>query len=429
MLPDQDRIKDSNGEIDNLLLLEKVEGTETMASTGTFSQQKHTKIWLAGMILDFDKIQPRVIQTLLSLNCDHDVGVHMLVPNKKALRKAKDDYQQIHDSRLKIELGQKDGGSGNDGETDSCAPFIIQHQKDTTPNQYPNFQLSKKGNRIDRISALRDLQREMLEKVFKSHTNYYGYDDDRIVILADLDLYKFPTVETMMAQISQLQDPLYPHDAVCAAGITIHGGGGRNDKLLESEQTKSQPEFWYYDTFATVFLPDTFAHPLKRRLIKHYYPGEDPKFVRSDDANGNFTQGDIYRYFRDNSDERQSPTLGGPWTGLTRVKSCFGGMAIYRFNSYFERKCRYQLSADPDLVQNFNKHIDWIHNHKGGVTIESEEFLQDPELDLFILRYANDKEGRPCEHVVFHDCLRDCSDNQFNIAVNPALRTFWARDF
>jgi hypothetical protein len=83
--------------------------------------------------------------------------------------------------------------------------------------------------------------------------------------------------------------------------------------------------------------------------------------------------------------------------------------------------------ADEDRIQRFHEEpIQWDRDH-AGVMIEDP--LPDPDSDLYIMRYANNKEGRPCEHVVFHDCLRDVSVGVFDIAVNPMLRSLWARDF
>jgi hypothetical protein len=375
-------------------------GNSTNTAAAIHSSTPRTKIWLAGMILDFDKMQPRVKQTLLSLNCNHNVGIHILLPDEAAVSQARYDYQQMKQAHRQFK---------ESSENAQCAPIIIQHQNQQNFDPDLSANLSNVQNRIDRISRLRDLQRLMLETTaYKSNRDH----DDSIVIIADLDLYKLPDVEAIMKQISQVQDSSYPHDAICAAGITIHGGGNTHTKKMEG------PELWYYDTFATVFLPDTFSHPLKRRLIPRYYPREDPRFVRSNDQFGNFTQGDIYRYFREN---------GGGAGDPTRVKSCFGGMAIYRAHAYFERTCRYRLVADEDRIQRFHEEpIQWDRDH-AGVMIEDP--LPDPDSDLYIMRYANNKEGRPCEHVVFHDCLRDVSVGVFDIAVNPMLRSLWARDF
>jgi hypothetical protein len=130
----------------------------------------------------------------------------------------------------------------------------------------------------------------------------------------------------------------------------------------------------------------------------------------SDDPNGNFTQGDINRYFLENGKGADVPT--------TRVASCFGGMAIYRANAYFNRKCQYQLEVNADRLKGF---LERPNPNDGS--------LIDPQSDLYIMRYANKKEKRPCEHVVLHDCLKSSSKGAFDIAVNPFLKSFWARDF
>jgi len=221
-----------------------------------------------------------------------------------------------------------------------------------------------------------------------------------------------------MEQIYQLQKTSYPLNAICAAGITMNLGQNSNSKAI--------PEPWYYDTFATVFLPDTFSHPIKRRLVPHLYHGEDPQLVRSNNQRGNFTQGDIFRYFqaqglkKNVSMSRSEGVSDG--LGCTRVKSCFGGMALYRAANYFEQYCTYQLQESiRDQLEHWhdsdNIDSDYV---RGKVTVNASKS---------IIRYANNKERRPCEHVVFHDCLMKVTSGQFEIAVNPALKTFWKRDF
>lgn len=449
--------------------------------TATNAQQQieapastRTNIWIAGMILDMSKMNLLIQRTLVSLNCNFSfdeqshnimdgaiideikgkvgegqnilepIGVHILVPNNEVAQRAIQALQET-----KLQMQEKEEQIRGRKVNAQCAPIVVQSQSKNT-GQDNEYDLSKVNNRIDRISILRDMQRSQLKQYFhhqmsnNGHDHEHEYDDDAVVILADLDLYKLPDVKYIQRQILQLQDASYPHDAVCAAGITVHGGGGlintrtgMNTRSQNNEKSK-ELEFWYYDTFSTVFLPDTFSHPLKRRLLPYYYAGEDPRLVRSDDRFGNFTQGDIFRYFTnanvkdEQGNDRRVPvsTVTRTAKNPTRVKSCFGGMALYRARSYFESKCRYRLKADIKeevnrLHEQMKRDRPKDHNNDNNDPVPNPN----PDSSLYIMRYANEKEGRPCEHVVFNDCLLGVSMGAFNIAVNPLLKSFWARDF
>ncbi len=319
-----------------------------------------SNVWLAGIILDTSRIQERVWKSIVHLNCQHNVGIHIV-------------------AKLNVEKGLKMRDSvckSFEYSRSQCAPFIIHQQDDQL------FASSREAvdNRIDRISILRDHQRNSLMKEAFSNDTVRHHGG---IILADLDLFKFPPVELIVDQIELLKGSSYPHDAICAIGTTLHF------------EKKGKPLPFYYDTYSTVFLPDTFSHPLSRRLIPHLYLGEDPRLVRSNDqVDGNFTQADIWKYFVEKGKQHRR-------TGNVPVRSCFGGFTIYRSKVYFEEGCQYKLNKD--IIE------------------------EAPTQGKTILRYASSKEKRPCEHIVFHDCLVQ-EQSKFNIAVNPNLVTLWQRD-
>ena len=116
--------------------------------------------------------------------------------------------------------------------------------------------------------------------------------------------------------------------------------------------------------------------------------------VRSNDQiKGNFTQAHIWKYLTNKGKLSE--------TGNVPVRSCFGGITAYRSIVYLNEECQYGLDKD---------------------------FIEDQKYNnTSIMRYATNKEERPCEHVVFHDCLRR-KVPKFDIAVNPHLITFWQRD-
>ena len=324
--------------------------------------EKTSSVILGGMILDGSKIHSQVWSTIMTLNCEHDVSVHFLV--EKGFKEAGQEQERIRTQRY---------------QNNVCAPFLMEGQESI------QTELERITNRIDRISVLRDFHRLQLKNMLEARANTSSNDPSKdIVILVDLDLFRLPSVKDLVSQIKQLQEPkeTYPHDAICAAGVT----------MAKTKNVGRQQEPWYYDTFATVLLPDTYTHPLKRRLYKQYYNGEDPNFVRSDNRFGKFTQGDLFRHLVEKANE--SPT------GAAGVRSCYGGIAMYRAPAYLDLQCRYRLTKN--------------------------DLQSDESKSKSIMRYASEKEERPCEHVVFHDCLLK-SFPKFDLAVNPSLVTFWKR--
>ena len=336
----------------------KLEKNSLSSIIQTSRESNTTVDWLAGIILDTRTVQPHIWSSIIQLNCLYNVGIHIIT--KENIQEGIKNRDELYSSF------QYDRG---------CAPFIFYDEQNLELNQNRT-----KNNRIDRISSLRDAQRVLLSRESK-------VKDNSVVIIADLDLYKLPSPQMIFDQIQLLKDKAYPFDAICGIGSTMN--------QIRKSQTNDEPKWvpFYYDTYALVFLPDTFSHPLSRRLIPHYYPGEDPRLVRSNNQiHGNFTQADIWRYFVEKG--KQHPT------GNVPVKSCFGGLTIFRSKVYFDKGCHYKL----------NETI--IYEHKSD--------------QASLMRYANNKEERPCEHVVFNDCLKQ--KKSFHLAVNPRLVSLWKRD-
>ena len=135
--------------------------------------------------------------------------------------------------------------------------------------------------------------------------------------------------------------------------------------------------------YRTVLLPNTFVYPVSGRFDESIHDDEESQFVVSSD--GSFSQEDLLRHFEQVSQEEFS---GRP----VPVRSCFGGLAIYKSEVWHEPKCRYsswQDQCSPNAV-----------------------------------RYANIEDGRACEHVTFHACLRE-HRKDLTIAVQPKLMPMW----
>ena len=147
-------------------------------------------------------------------------------------------------------------------------------------------------------------------------------------------------------------------DVLCACGVDKGGTGG------------------YYDLFATVLLPDTFVLDLGGRSVQAR-PEENSSLI-----NGPFfSHSDLLEWFKKE---------GGDTANPVPVRSCFGGLALYRASKWLDQNCSY-MNPHPEI------------NAKYGAT------------------WA---EGLPCEHVVFHNCLQSV-DPKVVVAVKPDLQTVW----
>lgn len=372
-----------------------------MSQSWTSSTPSSAKaVWLAGIIIDTNMISNEIWNVMFELNCQHGVGIHII--SKRAY-----GIEEGFQKRNKFLNTTKTRNSSNNDTV--CGPLIIhqEEEEEETSTLWNNQHYDK--NRIDRISILRDHQRTLLKKEFFNNENYNSNDNnipsikEGVVILVDLDLLLIPTADEIWNQTQLLQRATYPHDSICALGTKVNFfQKTSNDETNDKNMNKNViPIPFYYDTYATVFLNDTFTHPLSRRLFPSHYQGEDPKLVRSDDSkHGSFTQVHIWKYFQ--AKGRMSDT------GNVQVRSCFGGLTMYKSKVYFDSNCEYKLDV---------KIIDEIENMSIDTTRSKSNT---------IMRYANSKERRPCEHVVIHDCfVRNVPG--FNIALNPKLMTVWRR--
>eukprot|EP00977_Amphora_coffeiformis_P007594 scaffold1667_cov173-Amphora_coffeaeformis.AAC.22 len=307
----------------------------------------HDKRWFwVGIVRDAKEIQESTWDALAHAACSFDVQIHITVA-----KNAEYAMDQLVRQRIAV-MEMK--------SMESCASVYIEGEHELGITSLPS-------NRIERIAIVRDVQRQRVRQLWQENRPVNAKFKKDIVIVADFDLFRLPQTTGVLTQAEYIaeNDDL---DVVCAAGVTM----------------ASRNELWYYDTFATILLPDTYVHPLKRRLVKDNYPGEDPNLVRSDNQNGSFTQGDIMRYFQQQAAAR----------GTARVRSCFGGLAIYRATTWFEEACSYILD-DPKSLE----------------------------------RYASAADGRPCEHIAFHTCLQDTDTiPKAKVAINPSLLALWRKN-
>lgn len=139
-------------------------------------QEKNTndniRVWIAGIQRDASLIESRNLIMLLELNCLHNVGIHILTRENAAFLQNK--YQEMKGTFLfNFTLNETI-------EHKKCAPFLIQDED--TINDSRAMQLHKIENRIDRISILRDIQRDVLHQEFLR--NSLNKDNDGVIIIA-----------------------------------------------------------------------------------------------------------------------------------------------------------------------------------------------------------------------------------------------------
>ncbi len=318
--------------------------------------------WLAGIIIDANTIHDNVWEFLMALNCEHNYGIQIVVKdNREEGLKTVDRFKMEHQNSTKEECN---------------SPFLL-HEEDRSiwHNGFPK-------NRVDTISILRDYQRNLLSKKLSDK-------EDGIVILVDIDLKELPSIDETVKQVQNLKNTTYPHDAICSNGKHLRPARFREEKRSNHLQDDKIP--FYYDTFATVFLSDTFSLPVRERLIPTMYEGEEMRLVPSRRTRkSDYTAFHVFKYIEMEANKTA--------TGNLQVKSCFGGLAMYRAKNYFMTGCRYQLSI-------------------GKEEMDKRDIKS-------IMRYANKDDERPCEHVVLHDCLGR-NNPHFNMAINPRLLTLW----
>ena len=295
------------------------------------------RTWIVGLVIDASEvIHSNVFPILMDLNCNYSASIHITA-------------SVGIDECLKGQQAVSRHESG-------CGAFHVETQPAGAREKFPN--------RIDRIAHLRDFQRGRLRHLM----GQVGSSD--IVIVVDLDLHRLPDVNLLVRNAERVRrNPEY--DALCAAG------------------TQSEP-FGYYDIFATVLLPGTFLFPIAGRLVPKFHPGEEPSQVPVAPL---FHKGfekknpcSALQFFE--KEAKKQSTSGESGTAAVMVKSCFGGLTIYKAAKYFSSDCQYSNGTRATL------------------------------------RYASKKERRACEHVVFHLCLRE-QDPSFSIAVDPFMQTTW----
>jgi hypothetical protein len=282
---------------------------------------------LAGIIHHGAEISTSSLEFLIEASCVNKIRAHILGADDMPM------LASMYERQKEIMFPGMD-----------CAPFKASSQPDY---------ITAEKNRIDRIQAARDFQRIDLAQHFD-----FADVDKATIILADMDVSQLPSLDQVVGNADKMNSRSgIDVDVLCSSGKMLHPYG-------------------YYDTFATVLLPDTFVYPVNGRPSMSARPEEDSTMI----IDNNFTAEELLEWFHKE---------GGASVKPVPVKSCFGGLAIYRASKWLDQRCSYKN----------------IH----------------PEINA---KYANRFDNAPCEHVVLHNCLQAVDPNVV-VAVQPDMHTIW----
>ncbi|KAL3792327.1 hypothetical protein HJC23_006239 [Cyclotella cryptica] len=311
-----------------ILLSKRIPKTSLDRKISLLSQHKHMPLAKGG--------------TLEQPKCTNLIHIE-LAPNQRELIRQTED-------RLK-----------NDGVN-------IASLKSANRGEVPNNPLVD-DNRIANIKRVREYQRQLMRDSFykDNERNASGVDDSQFVLaVMDLDMFDYPSVSQVMdvseryivPHYGDTEDGTTKFHAICANGLQRGRFG------------QSHPHRGYYDTFATILLPNTWLHPKRAQI----------------------SQEEIMDWFIDEGAD--GSTNGEATFHPVPVRSCFGGFTLYRADVWLDPSCRYDRYSE------------------GGVG------------------YIGSKEHHTCEHVVLHECLREKFGGEgdataFSIAVLPNLLTLW----
>lgn len=302
-----------------------------------FAKYEKHDIILAGLLHHGAEITVDSLNFVVDLACRHKVPAHILAATDT-------DFLQ--------DMLQRNQQTRYVGKT--CATIRVEVQ--------PRMVSSRNG-RIRRIQLVRDYQRRRIQTLFGfvRHDGSLDLDNKDVrIVLADLDINAFPSSD----QVVQNAKTMTVH-GLCAAGI-----------MKEKRDT-----FSYYDTFATILLPNTFVYPIRGRLREEARPEEDSNLI----VGKSFSAQDLYQWFQNHGGN------GGNGAATpVQVKSCFGGLTIYQASIWLnDQKCSYE-NDEPKINE----------------------------------KYANKYDSKPCEHVVLHNCLHS-KMSDFTLAVQPDMTTLW----
>eukprot|EP00040_Diaphanoeca_grandis_P015685 m.80325 g.80325 ORF g.80325 m.80325 type:complete len:419 (-) comp25304_c0_seq2:45-1301(-) len=313
------------------------------------------KIILLGLIKQFRMISVGVMRWLHQISCSDfvHVDVHIMTTKQKAVRLPKGKW------KMSNEWTQKGA--------DIHKPCNMHLYEDDLP-------MNETEGRVSRISKLRDRLRSKVHNIYKQKST----DDlsQIAVVVADLDLV-------------DLANPFFVREA--ASRVTEQSNAGPDVVCSNGKDTNPQ-HLTYYDTFSTILSPNTFVYPVANRKHQQVFEGEMESQIIHAPLPGQpteeilnlFTRDDLTNLFESDS--------------ITPVRSCFGGLAVYKYSTYFASDCSYGQDKDK-----YNVDERYSNSYTPGIGEESAA----------------------CEHVILHECLRH--NHGLTAVVARDLVPLWTR--
>eukprot|EP00041_Stephanoeca_diplocostata_P031977 m.1010871 g.1010871 ORF g.1010871 m.1010871 type:complete len:436 (-) comp24061_c0_seq23:2748-4055(-) len=240
--------------------------------------------------------------------------------------------------------------------------------------------------RVGKIAKLRDVLRNIaFERYFSNSSASFR---PSVVAAVDFDMMEMPVLPAILEgidHVSGLREKEAPeHKLTSVDALCANGRDGTN--VLRR---------FYYDIFATILLPNTFVFPLDKRKYPKLFPNEDETRIVHTPRHGE----DVYKLF---TREDLSVLFNGG-ASVYPVRSCFGGITLYKPEVYFSPQCQYTIEP------------------KVGRVGESE---YNPG-DRYSCAADDSTEAAACEHVIFHECLR--KERGLNIAIGRDLVALWTK--
>lgn len=304
------------------------QGMESLETSGVF---------VLALVKKASDVKESILHKLMAYNCIGKYHLRIMLPPEEV----KYFYKILSHASKKAQISQ------------SCGSVKIMREPFWLTLRARIKKYRNKFRRVEHLGLLRDSVRDL----FLSELRRTSVLDiaKAFIIVIDLDLESIPPMKKIREEIISLRESR--EHVACSLG-------------------EMGAPFGYYDIFATILLPSTFLYPIQERELSYSHTDEERSIIRSNSAYGYFQQGDINEMI-----------LKKSFNGSFPVRSCFGGLAIYKGSAFGEKSCVYNAyQAD-------------------------------------LRRYAVRNAG-VCEHVVFHECLRKFIPD-FRISIRTEMKTEW----
>ena len=392
-------------------------------------------VTVVGMTKSDDDISNEAVEFFLESACSFGIGVYILLENSnESFRKKLSAYGHF---RYSSKGNPRSVESSRMNYFPMCLNWIdievFPDSKDlmsmtheylisaygTIPNMPQNNPLQLK--RIANIKRAREYQRQFVANKLKEREEKRGKQYQKalsVIVMMDVDMLEYPHPSKVIKVADKWILPSsmdFDGTNSDRSGIANANGQSKYHAICSNGIMVTSGQQQYYDTFATVLLPNTWLYPRKwRSLSQKQLEGEDEKLAT-------LRQEDTLLWFLDNGTvllkENEQNYYIGTRIVPVPVRSCFGGLTIYRSDVWMNELNGISGNA-------FNETM------KADTNIGCRYDMYDEACNI----YSSKAERHACEHVIFHECLRrrnketdgiGAEDKSFRIAVLPDLFTLY----